>query len=117
MKTSATSKLKEPEFQTLMQKLSVEQPAILDLAAAEEKTLEFTKGLRAGRRWSSRWSRRRLRHVLPDVAEWPKAQLEKVERAELKLLCAFAERCREQGLDSPILNQLVLAVLCAHAQA
>ena len=25
MKTSATSKLKEPEFQTLMQKLSVEQ--------------------------------------------------------------------------------------------
>ena len=55
MKTSATSK---PEFQTLMQKLSVEQPAILDLAAAEEKTLEFTKGLRAGRRWSSRWSRR-----------------------------------------------------------
>ena len=58
MKTSATSKLKEPEFQTLMQKLSVEQPAILDLAAAEEKTLEFTKGLRAGRRWSSRWSRR-----------------------------------------------------------
>jgi len=59
---------------------------------------------------------RRLRHVLPDVAEWPKAQLEKVERAELKLLCAFAERCREQGLDSPILNQLVLAVLCAHAQ-
>lgn len=59
---------------------------------------------------------RRLRHVLPDAAEWPKAELEKVERAELKLLCAFAERCREQGLDSPILNQLVLAVLCAHAQ-
>eukprot|EP00931_Biecheleriopsis_adriatica_P049511 TRINITY_DN28642_c0_g2_i1.p1 TRINITY_DN28642_c0_g2~~TRINITY_DN28642_c0_g2_i1.p1 ORF type:complete len:439 (-),score=100.71 TRINITY_DN28642_c0_g2_i1:38-1354(-) len=61
-------------------------------------------------------SLRLLGQVLPDGAEWPREQLRKVERDELSSLCLLVERCREQGLDSPILQQLLLESLCEHAQ-
>mmetsp|Transcript_1756 Transcript_1756/g.3082 ORF Transcript_1756/g.3082 Transcript_1756/m.3082 type:complete len:388 (+) Transcript_1756:30-1193(+) len=60
---------------------------------------------------------RYLRHALPEGAEWPEEQLQQVERLELQWLCRIVEQCQDKGLDSPILQQLLLFTLCEHAQA
>ncbi|CAJ1400079.1 unnamed protein product [Effrenium voratum] len=40
-----------------------------------------------------------------------------VESVELQWLAAFVDHCKAKGLDSPILQQLLLSVLCEHAEA
>mmetsp|Transcript_43141 Transcript_43141/g.100567 ORF Transcript_43141/g.100567 Transcript_43141/m.100567 type:complete len:410 (+) Transcript_43141:40-1269(+) len=59
---------------------------------------------------------RHLGNSIPDTVR-PQTQIDKVESVELHYLCAFVDTCREKGLDSPILYQLLLSVLCEHAEA
>ncbi|CAE8648730.1 unnamed protein product [Polarella glacialis] len=60
---------------------------------------------------------RLLGQKLPEGAEWPLAQLRKVEATELRFLDRLLESSREQGLESMLLQRLVLESLCEQAQA
>ncbi|CAK9042419.1 unnamed protein product [Durusdinium trenchii] len=60
---------------------------------------------------------RYLSRALPNEAEWPRQKLQEVETMELHWLCGLIDHCKENGLDSPILQQLLLFMLCEHAEA